>query len=232
MDALTFGTKVLLRHLNFSEARKMPIKEFHLDRILEGLNMNHEEFMDLCILLGCDYCDKIRGVGPKNALKLVQEHKNIENIIKNVDKKKHVVPENWLYQEARRLVIQIYLVIFFQILKFLFFCRINFTIFLFSLSNLFHEVFLKFRLFKDPEVEDGENIEMKWEKPDEEGLVEFMCKEKNFAEDRIRKGAKKLADARQVKPQGRLDSFFKVLPSTPNANGTNKRKSEDGMYDL
>ena len=119
MDALTFGTKVLLRHLNFSEARKMPIKEFHLDRILEGLNMNHEEFMDLCILLGCDYCDKIRGVGPKNALKLVQEHKNIENIIKNVDKKKHVVPENWLYQEARRLVIQ-NLVIFFQILKFLF----------------------------------------------------------------------------------------------------------------
>ena len=97
----------------------MPIKEFHLDRILEGLNMNHEEFMDLCILLGCDYCDKIRGVGPKNALKLVQEHKNIENIIKNVDKKKHVVPENWLYQEARRLVIQ-NLVIFFQILKFLF----------------------------------------------------------------------------------------------------------------
>jgi len=185
MDALTFGTKVLLRHLNFSEARKMPIKEFHLDRILEGLNMNHEEFMDLCILLGCDYCDKIRGVGPKNALKLVQEHKNIENIIKNVDKKKHVVPENWLYQEARRL-------------------------------------------FKDPEVEDGENIEIKWEKPDEEGLVEFMCKEKNFAEDRIRKGAKKLVDARQVKPQGRLDSFFKVLPSTPNSNGTNKRKSEDG----
>ena len=131
MDALTFGTKVLLRHLNFSEARKMPIKEFHLDRILEGLNMNHEEFMDLCILLGCDYCDKIRGVGPKNALKLVQEHKNIENIIKNVDKKKHVVPENWLYQEARRLVIQIYLVNFFP----------NFKIFVF-LSNQFHDFFV------------------------------------------------------------------------------------------
>ena len=32
MDALTFGSTVLLRHLTFSEARKMPIKEFHLSR--------------------------------------------------------------------------------------------------------------------------------------------------------------------------------------------------------
>ena len=30
MDALTFGSTLLLRHLTFSEARKMPIKEFHL----------------------------------------------------------------------------------------------------------------------------------------------------------------------------------------------------------
>ena len=33
MDALTFGSNVLLRHLTFSEARKMPIKEFHMDKV-------------------------------------------------------------------------------------------------------------------------------------------------------------------------------------------------------
>ena len=60
-----------------------------------------------------------------------------------------------------------------------------------------------------------------------QGLVKYMCEEKGFAEDRIRNGAKKLAKARQGSTQGRLDSFFKVLPSTP--NGTNKRKSEDGQ---
>jgi len=65
MDALTFGTTVLLRHLTFSEARKMPIKEFYLDKLLEGFEMNQDQFIDLCILLGCDYCDKIRGIGPK-----------------------------------------------------------------------------------------------------------------------------------------------------------------------
>ena len=32
MDTLTFGTTILLRHLTFSEARKMPIKEFYLDQ--------------------------------------------------------------------------------------------------------------------------------------------------------------------------------------------------------
>ena len=38
MDTLTFGTNILLRHLTFSEARKMPIKEFYLDKV-EYLNM-------------------------------------------------------------------------------------------------------------------------------------------------------------------------------------------------
>lgn len=43
MDALTFGADVLLRHLTFSEARKMPIKEFHYKRILEGLSFTSEQ---------------------------------------------------------------------------------------------------------------------------------------------------------------------------------------------
>ena len=44
-----------------------------------------------------------RGIGPKNAIKLVQEHKTIEEILKHVDTKKNTVPENWQYAEARRL---------------------------------------------------------------------------------------------------------------------------------
>ena len=34
--------------------------------------------------------------------------------------------------------------------------------------------------------------------------------------------------ARQGSTQGRLDSFFKVLPSTPNGNAAGKRKSDEG----
>lgn len=43
MDALTFGSSVLLRHMTFSEARKMPVQEFHLDKVLEGLSMTKDE---------------------------------------------------------------------------------------------------------------------------------------------------------------------------------------------
>lgn len=43
MDALTFGSNVLLRHLTFSEARKMPIQEIHVDTVLDGLKLNQNE---------------------------------------------------------------------------------------------------------------------------------------------------------------------------------------------
>ncbi|EGF83373.1 hypothetical protein BATDEDRAFT_22008 [Batrachochytrium dendrobatidis JAM81] len=103
MDTLTFGAPVLLRHLTFSEAKKIPISEFNTQKVLEGLNFSHDEFIDLCILLGCDYCDSIRGIGPHRAVQLMKEHRTIENIIKSIDKTKYKVPENWPFKEARQL---------------------------------------------------------------------------------------------------------------------------------
>lgn len=43
MDTLTFGSPRLLRHLTFSEQRKMPIDEVHLDKALEGLGLSQDE---------------------------------------------------------------------------------------------------------------------------------------------------------------------------------------------
>ena len=65
-------------------------------------------------------------------------------------------------------------------------------------------------MFKEPEVTPADQVELKWEKPDEEGLIKFMVEEKGFNEDRIRNGAKKLLKGREGNTQGRLDSFFKV----------------------
>jgi flap endonuclease-1 len=103
MDSLTFGSSVVLRHLTFSEARKLPIKEYQLSKVLEELKLSQDEFIDLCILLGCDYCDSIRGIGPKRAIELIRQHRNIDEIIKHLDQKKYTIPEDWLYKEARRL---------------------------------------------------------------------------------------------------------------------------------
>jgi len=103
MDSLTFGSNVLLRYMTYSEAKKMPIKEFHLKTILETMEYTMDEFIDLCILLGCDYCDTIRGVGAKRAKDLMDKHRSIEKILENLDTKKYVVPEEWPFEQARRL---------------------------------------------------------------------------------------------------------------------------------
>jgi flap endonuclease-1 len=35
MDALTFGTTILLRNMTAAAAKKLPVKEFHLQTFLE-----------------------------------------------------------------------------------------------------------------------------------------------------------------------------------------------------
>lgn len=43
MDALTFGTSTLLRHLTFSEARKMPVQEFSYEKVLQGMEFSQSQ---------------------------------------------------------------------------------------------------------------------------------------------------------------------------------------------
>lgn len=182
MDALTFGSSVLLRNLTASEARKLPVKEFQLEPLLKGLEMSQAEFIDLCILLGCDYCGTIRGIGPKKALDLMKKHRSIEAILKHLDKSKYPPPEEWNFEGARQL-------------------------------------------FAEPKVDLSEEAEFKWTEPDTEGLVSFMCTEKGFAEDRIRRGAEKLCKSRKGGTQGRIDSFFTLKPANPDASA--KRKASE-----
>ncbi|KAJ4408552.1 Elongation of fatty acids protein 2 [Didymella pomorum] len=104
MDTLTFNTPILLRHLTFSEQRKEPILEIHLDKVLEGLEMNQTQFIDLCILLGCDYLDPIKGIGPSTALKMLREHKDLEGVVEYIKKgTKLAIPDDWPFADARAL---------------------------------------------------------------------------------------------------------------------------------
>ena len=43
MDTLTFNSPIILRHLTFSEARKMPIDVIKLDVALEGLALTMDQ---------------------------------------------------------------------------------------------------------------------------------------------------------------------------------------------
>lgn len=68
-----------------SEAKKLPVKEINLEQVLKDFEMDMPQFVDLCILLGCDYTKTIRGIGPKKAFELIQKHKTIENVLENID---------------------------------------------------------------------------------------------------------------------------------------------------
>ncbi|XP_058076519.1 flap endonuclease 1 isoform X1 [Magnolia sinica] len=103
MDSLTFGATRFLRHLMDPSSRKVPVMEFEVAKILEELNFTMDQFIDLCILCGCDYCDSIRGIGGQTALKLIRQHGSIENVLENINRERYQIPENWPYQEARRL---------------------------------------------------------------------------------------------------------------------------------
>ncbi|GAU99205.1 hypothetical protein RvY_10238 [Ramazzottius varieornatus] len=172
MDALTFASSILLRHMTFSEAKKMPIQEFHLAKVLEGFGMTQDQFIDLCILLGCDYCDKIKGIGPNKAFTLIKEHGNLEAALKSLDKKKYQVPEDWPYE-----AVQAY--------------------------------------FRAPEVAAPADLTFKWEAPDEAGLIQFLCTEKGFAEERVRKNMEKLKKQKSGPVQGRMEDYFKAIPASP-----------------
>ncbi|ORC85674.1 flap endonuclease-1 (FEN-1) [Trypanosoma theileri] len=106
MDALTFGAPIMLRHLTYSEAKKRPIAEYHLSEILAHTELTMPQFIDLCILLGCDYVPKIPGIGPQKAWEGIKKYGSIEALIESLDTAKHPVPEGFDFQEARRFFLE------------------------------------------------------------------------------------------------------------------------------
>jgi len=98
-DCLTFGTKTLIRNLMAAESQKKTIMEVTLSVALEQLNLTMEQFIDFCIMSGCDYCDTLKGIGPSTAIKLIVQHGSLEKVLENLEPEK--VPKNFNYQVAR-----------------------------------------------------------------------------------------------------------------------------------
>lgn len=111
MDSLTFGTTRLIRQLwqgtNASASKKgIRPTEYTLDVALTELDLTMLQFVDMCILCGCDYVNPIKGVGPVKALNLVRKHENLENIVATLRKEKKKgleVPEEYPVEEVRRM---------------------------------------------------------------------------------------------------------------------------------
>ncbi|MEM1743124.1 MAG: flap endonuclease-1 [Nitrososphaerota archaeon] len=167
-DSLLFGSPRLVRNLSIVGKRKLPgRKEYvevepeiiHLDKLLKTLNITIEQLIDVAILVGTDYCEGVKGIGPKKALKLIKEHGSIERVLKILNVQLDVDP---------------------QIVK---------------------------NIYLNPEVTSSYTI--KWEEPDYDGILDMLCNEHDFSEERVKKALNELKEVlREEKGKTSLDSWF------------------------
>lgn len=92
-DSLLVGSPRLIRNLSITGRRKMPRKEVYieikpeiieLDQVLSGLGITQNQLIMVGILVGTDYNPGPKGIGPKTALKIVKECKNLDDILARV----------------------------------------------------------------------------------------------------------------------------------------------------
>ena len=81
MDILTFGAPKIVR--NLSSFHKNPI-EIELNNILTSLNLNHDEFIELCILLGCDYSGHISSINCSDIYDFYDKNRDFIETIKEI----------------------------------------------------------------------------------------------------------------------------------------------------
>ena len=233
MDCLTFRTPIQIRKMTFATAKQSDIQQLDYAKALSGLDITHDQFVDLCILLGCDYCDSIRGVGPKTALKLIREHKCIEEILKHMNREKYGIPDDWIPNEVKAKKKKA------------------------EEEKKAEEtdgededndkptgqlkkgdddddeeeeiipIYVKAReLFNNHEVLT--DVDLKWEPCQEAELKKFLVEDMGFNAERVAGQIEKLKKSIKAtaKPQMRMDSFFKPKAAPNAAHLAAKRKAE------
>jgi flap endonuclease-1 len=145
-DSLLFGAPRLVRFLTISGKEFLPSQgtfrpivpeTIVLDPLLAHRQIDREGLIDLAILVGTDFNDGIKGIGPKKALKLVQQHRRIEQMPAEV---RAALGDLDLVAAVRGI-------------------------------------------FLHPDVTDDAAIDQA--EPDLDGIVRFLCDEREFARDRV-----------------------------------------------
>jgi len=166
-DSLLFGAPRMVKNLAITGRRKLPRRDTYveveprlieLSSVLKEMSLTREQLVDVGILIGTDFNpDGIKGIGPKTALKLIQQNGNIE---KTIETHPDIKPS-------------------------------------FDVDQI-RQIFLH------PNV--ASDYSLKWSKPDEEKIVDFLCGERDFSEDRVRKAVSKMAMPSTART---LDSYFR-----------------------
>ena len=153
-DCLLFGAKRVVRNLAVSSNLKN-LEYYQLDKVLKQLNITREQLVEMGMLIGTDFCEGLKGVGAKTALKLAHNGQLKEKLDELQSQSEHDLGE-------------------------------------------VKEIFLKHEVNTDYKI--------KWNKPDKEKIIEFLCFEHGFSQERVSKASDKLKNLSSS--QKSLDAWF------------------------
>jgi flap endonuclease-1 len=94
MDLLTFGGDRVLK--NFFSTKENSITEIDRDKMLKQLKLTEKQFIDLTILLGCDYLPTLNRIGYVKSFDYITQYKSLDKILEVVSK-----PDNYDYLTVR-----------------------------------------------------------------------------------------------------------------------------------
>lgn len=169
-DSLLFGAPLMVKNLAITGRRKLPRRDAYVEvepkivelaKVLKDLSLTREQLVDVGILIGTDFNpDGVKGVGPKTAVKLIQENKTLENVVsKN--------PEMKIFPDVNSIR----------------------------------------RIFLQPDVTKDYSLE--WSKPDEEKIINFLCRQRDFSEERVRKAVSRMLTVTTAQAKKTtLESYF------------------------
>ena len=95
-DCLLYGTPILARYLTLAGREWLPAQQrsrplipelIKLSENLALLEITREQLVDLAILVGTDFNEGVKGIGPKKALKLVHDYGSIEQMPEEIRSK-------------------------------------------------------------------------------------------------------------------------------------------------
>lgn len=99
MDILTFGSPKIIRNLT---SHKINTTEISLEKILEKFKLTHDQFIEFCILLGCDYCQGLSDFKPNVIYDYYSKNKSIEKTLEAMKNDNLNVPSEINYQDTKK----------------------------------------------------------------------------------------------------------------------------------
>jgi flap endonuclease-1 len=105
-DMFTYKCNYVIRNIDFHNEK---IDIYNRQNLLKELNIDENQFLDLCILLGSDYIPRTIGIKPTNILYLIHKYYSIENIIYNINfinNEKHIKKTIYMNQISKYLSVR------------------------------------------------------------------------------------------------------------------------------